>query len=221
MGIIRRTRDIISSNINAALDKAEDPHKVVKMFIRDMEDALVELKSACAGAMATRNRIAVDQRRATDRLNNWAAKARLAVDKGRDDLAREALHEKRRLADHAEVLEQELADCDEVVQQYKSDIAQLEDKLKTVRERERVIVQRHRHARKKKQAQIHIRRVDTSDAMVRFEELEHRVVRMEAEADLVNYGRTPGLSDELDTLHHDEEIERELAELKDGAAVTA
>ncbi len=214
MGIFSRLSDIISSNINAMLDKAEDPEKMVKLMIREMEDTLVEIKASCAGAMATKKKVQRELDAAETRVAEWRNKAQLAVDKGREDLAREALMEKRRYADRAESLRQELDQCDNSGNQYQSDIMQLEDKLSTARERQRVLVQRHIHAQRKKKAEQGIRKVDTTDAMVRFERYENRIERMEAEADLVNMYRKPSLDDEFSKLQQNEEIDKELAELK-------
>jgi len=214
MGIFTRVRDVISSNINAMLDKAEDPEKMIKMIVREMEDTLVEVKASCAGAMATKKKIQREFTAVQKRADEWAGKARLAVDKGREDLAREALLEKRRYLARVDALHEEQAQCDSLVEQYQSDITQLEEKLTMAREKQRVLVQRHIHAQKKKQAENHIRKVDTADAMARFETFEHRIDRMEAEADLVNYGRKPTLEDEFSKLEGDEALERELADLK-------
>lgn len=214
MGIFTRVRDIISSNLNAMLDKAEDPEKLIKMIIREMEDTLVEIKASCAGAMASKKKAQRDLLEVNARAKEWAEKAQLAVDKGREDLAREALLEKRRYTDRAASLEKELEQCDALVEQYQQDIVQLEEKLGSAREKQRILVQRHIHAQRKKKAQEDIRRADTAEAMVRFENFQHRIDRMESEAELVNFGRKPSLDDEFAKLTGDEELEKELAELK-------
>lgn len=215
MGIFTRVRDIISSNINSMLDKAEDPEKLVKLMIREMEDTLVEVKASCAGAMATKKKIQREQDEVRRREKDWADKAQLAVDKGREDLAREALLEKRRFKERAESIEREAAQCDALVDQYQQDIMQLEDKLAAAREKQRLLIQRHVHAQKRRQAQENIRRTDNADALARFESFEHRIERMEAEADLVNFGRkSETLEDEFAKLTGDEDIEKQLAELK-------
>lgn len=214
MGIFTRFRDIISSNLNAMLDKAEDPEKLIKMIIREMEDTLVEIKASCAGAMASKKKAQRDLAEVQARATEWGGKAQLAVDKGREDLAREALLEKRRFTERADAIEKELAQSDALVEQYQQDILQLEDKLSSAREKQRILVQRHIHAQRKKKAQDEIRRVDSADAMARFDNFQQRVDRMEAEADLVNFGRKPTLDDEFDKLTGDEELEKELADLK-------
>ncbi len=214
MGIFTRFRDIISSNINAILDKAEDPEKLIKLMIREMEDTLVEIKAACAGAMASSKKVQRQLVTLQDRIHYWEEKAQLAVSKGRDNLAREALVEKRRYTRRIDDLENELTEHNLLVEQYQADIRQLEDKLKSARDKQRLLVQRHIHASQKIQAQEEIRRVDGAAAMMKFDELENRIERMEAEADLVNFGKKSVLDAEFDTLGVDEEIEKELQALK-------
>jgi len=121
MGIFTRFRDIVSSNINAMLDKAEDPEKLIRLMIREMEDTLIELKASCATVMANRKKTERQLDNAQSREEGWKAKAELAVVKGRDDLAREALLEKRRLRERADALERELAESNALVEQYQMD----------------------------------------------------------------------------------------------------
>lgn len=214
MGIFTRVRDIISSNINAMLDKAEDPEKLVKMMIREMEDTLIEIKANCASGMATKKKIKREIETVLELAKSWDGKAQLAIDKGREDLAREALLEKRRHVERAEALEEELEQAKTLVTQCQSDIMQLEDKLGSAREKQRVLVQRHTNANTKKKAQQQIRRYDTSDALERFDNFQQRIDRMEADAELVNYGRKATLADEFKALETDTELEKELAALK-------
>ena len=215
MGVFSRLRDIINSNINAMLEKAEDPEKLIKVMIQEMEDTLVEIKATTAGAMANTRRVrrALDQAR--KQVDDWDARATLAVEKGRDDLAREAILQKRRLLAAAEALEREVAECEELEAQYKTDIQQLEEKLQTTRDKHRMLVQRHTHARQSKRAREKVRKADHHDAFVRFENLENRIERMEAEADLVTYAaRKPVLEDEFTALESEDEVEAELASVK-------
>jgi phage shock protein A len=214
MGIFTRFRDIVTSNINAMLDKAEDPEKLIKFMIREMEDTLVEIKASCAGVMAGSKKIQRMLDEVMSRAKYWEERAALAVNKGRDDLAREALVEKRRFSDRTDALRQELVEHDNLVEQYQNDIRQLEDKLGTAREKQRILAQRHIRAKKKRRAQEEIRRMDSSEAIIKFEQLENHIERMEAEADLVNFGKKPILEKELDNLLVDEDIEKELQSLK-------
>lgn len=214
MGIFTRVRDIISSNLNTMLEKAEDPEKLIKLMIREMEDTLIEVKASCAGAMATKKKIQRELDEIVERAKLWGEKAQLAVDKGRDDLAREALIERKRYQERAESLAKEQDQCDHLVAQYQDDIKQLEDKLASAREKQRMLVQRHVRAQRKMAAERDIRRLDTSDAMARFDSFEERIERMESDAELVNFGRKPTLEDEFRKLEGDEDIDKELADLK-------
>jgi len=214
MGIFTRFRDIISSNINAMLDRAEDPEKLVKMMIREMEDTLVEIKASCAGVMAGAKKVNRKIEEVRSRIQYWIEKAPIAVSKGRDDLAREALIEKKKYTDRASALENELVEHNALIDEYQNDIRLLEEKLASAREKQRILVQRHIHANRKRMAQEEIRRMDSSETMSRFDNLENRIERMEAEADLVNYGVKPSLEEELENLDVDDEIEEELRAIK-------
>jgi phage shock protein A len=165
--------------------------------------------------MAKKKRVQREIETVEGRAKEWHDRAQLALGKGREDLAREALIEKRRYTERCGALEVEAVQFDDLVAQYQQDIQQLEDKLAAARERQRILVERHAHATEKKRAEQHIRRFDSSDAIVKFEKFEQRVDRLEAEADLVNFGRkSASLKDEFAKLEGDEEIERELEALK-------
>lgn len=214
MGIFTRFRDIVNSNINAMLDHAEDPEKLIKMMIREMEDTLVELKASCAAVIANQKKI---QRRADDARSRealWEERAQLAVSRGRDDLAREALMEKKRFSQMGEALDRELAQHGELLDQYRDDIGQLEDKLHKAKEKQHMLIQRHIRARRAKQAQQEIRRMDNYETIAKFEELESRIDRMEAEADLINPISKSTLDATFDKLVVDDDIEKELSRLK-------
>ena len=217
MSIFSRFRDIVNSNINSMLDQAEDPEKLVRLMIQEMEDTLIDLKASCAGAIAARKKVGRSFDDLTSRVTNWENKAKLAIEKGREELAREALLEKRRAGEGLASLEKEVAGLDEVIRNYQADITQLEEKLTTAREKQRVLVQRHIHAQHKTRAQETIRRSETSDALMRYEQFEARIERMEADADLVNYGRKPTLEEQFAQLERDEDIEKELNALKNAA----
>ncbi|MFO7748971.1 MAG: phage shock protein PspA [Desulfobacteraceae bacterium] len=214
MGIFTRFRDIVTSNISAMLDKAEDPEKLIKLMIREMEDTLIELKSSCASSIASQKRLQRQLAEIREREAFWTGKAELAVTKGRDDLARQALMEKRNFTRQVKAMEEETGEISAIVDQYRDDIQALENKLKSAREKQRMLVQRHIRAQNKKQAQEEIRRVDSAEVVQKFEEMENHIERMEAEADLVNYGRQSSLEEAFDGLAADDDIEEELNDLK-------
>jgi phage shock protein A len=214
MGIFTRFKDIVASNISAMLDSAEDPEKLIKLMIREMEDTLIEIKSSCANAIANQKKVQRLMDDLKDKEQFWSQKAELAVKKGKDNLARQALQEKRRYSHRSEDVEIELTELDAIIDQYRNDIQELENKLKSAREKQRMLVQRHIRAKRKKRAHEEIRRADSVEVMQKFEELENHIERMEAEADLVNYGKASSLEEEFDALEADEDIEAELNRLK-------
>jgi phage shock protein A len=214
MGIFTRFRDIISSNINSMLDRAEDPEKLIRLMIREMEDTLVELKASCASVIAEHKKLQRRLDEVDSRRKLWEDRAALAVEKGREDLAREALLEKRRFSETAQVLDGNLAQQSVIVAQYRDDIDQLEDKLRKAREKQRLLVQRHIRAKQSKQAQQDIRRMDNYEAIAKFEDMEGRIDRMEAEAELVNPVPRGSLEESFAKLDMDDDIEKELESLK-------
>lgn len=214
MGIFSRFRDIISSNINSMLEKAENPEKLIKLMIQEMENTLVEIKASCAGAMASNKRVKRAHEEVNQRAENWGAKAKLAVEKGREDLAREALVEKMSLEEEGKSLEKEVDQFANIITQYQKDIHQLEEKLETARKKHRILLQRHLQAGKRKTVQTKIRQADSSDAFVRFEQFENRIERIEAEAELINYGRKPNEGNAWENLENKDKVEEALETLK-------
>jgi phage shock protein A len=220
MGIFTRFKDIISANINAMLEKAEDPEKMIRLMIQEMEETLIELKASCAGIIADKMKIQRDLSECQDNIKKWEERAKLAVDKGREDLAREALLEKQRYQNHVKVLEEQVKKFESLISQSQSDIARLEEKISGAREKQRLLIQRHIHAQRKIRAENNIRRARSSEAMIRFEEYEHRIDRMEAAADLVNpqeKNKQATLDEQFRHLENDETIEKELQKMKDAA----
>jgi phage shock protein A len=221
MGIFSRFRDIIHSNINAMLDKAEEPEKLIRLMIQEMEETLVELKADCARTMAQAARIAREHDMLAAAAGRWGEKAELAVDKGREDMAREALLEKRDLEARANVVAGELAAVEGLIEACREDIATLEDKLASAKERQRTLLARHLRATGRKRMREDVSRADSSEALRRFEEFEARIDRLEAEAELTGTAasrRRPAEDQSLDArfdrLAADEDVERELAQIK-------
>jgi phage shock protein A len=206
----------VNSNINGMLDRAEDPEKLIRLMIHEMEDTLVEIKTASAGVMAGIRKVEGQLEVERGRTNYWKEKAELSVYKGLENMAREALIKKRKYNQRVESLENELTEFNLLIDQYqyKEDMLQLEDKLKSARKKEKILIQRHIHANNKKRAQEEMRRFEDSDVFLKFDELENRIERMEAEADLVNFGKKPALHAEMEKIAVDEEIEKELQALK-------
>lgn len=214
MGVFTRFKDIIGSNINSMLDRAEDPEKMIRMMIGEMEETLVELKANCAGLMAGQKRLLRERDRLAAEVDKWTVRAELAVDKGREDLAREALAEKLAWQRKADGLVEEEERFEALVEQARDDIASLETKLEAARERQRSLVQRHKRASHRLRAREDERRADASDVMMRFDRFEARVERMEAEAEMAGPYRGGSLEDEFSRLEGGDGVEDELQRLK-------
>ncbi len=215
MSIFSRFSDIISSNLNSMLDRAEDPEKMIRLMMREMEDTLVEIKASCAGTMAQVTKSNREMGELQEKLDRWTERAELAVNRGKENLAREALTEKRAVQKRIEVVQDDITKLQEIINQYKSDIGELEAKLEQARNKHKVLTQRHTRAQKSHQAQSNIRKVNTKSAMIKFDKFEQRIERMEADADLVNYGAKATVDDSFVELERDEEIENELKALKE------
>lgn len=214
MGVFSRFKDIISSNINSMLDKAEDPEKMIRLMIQEMEETLVELKAGCASLMADRKRIARERDQLAESSATWEKRAKLAVEKGREDLAREALVEKHRVQHQAEGLESEETRFDTLIEQAREDMVQLEGKLDAARERQRSLVKRHVRAGQRKRARNDVSKANSGKAIMRFDRFEQRVERLEAEAELAGPATSRNLEDEFALLEGSDAIEEELAALK-------
>jgi phage shock protein A len=214
MGIFSRFTDIVNANINAMLDKAEDPEKIVRLMIQEMEDTLVEVRSAAARAIADRKEL--DRKLATverDR-DDWDHKAELAVRKGRDDLARAALAERARVEERVELLKSQHAQVDEGLERLKEDIARLEEKLGDAKTRQKALVMRHRTASNRLDVRRHTHENKIDDALVRFEQFERKMETMEGRVEAYDIGARKDLRGEFDSLEHQESVEEALGELK-------
>lgn len=214
MGIFSRLTDIINANINALLEKAEEPEKIIRLMIQEMEDTLVEVRSTAAKAIADKK----ERSRALTYLEqeqiDWEQKAELAVRKGREDLAKSALVEKARISGRIETLNAELEGINSSLEKLNEDIGKLQAKLTDAKNRQRNLTLRNKTARTqlKVRGQIHDDRID--DVLNRFESVERKVDEVESEAESLDMGRNKGLSEEIADLERNEEIDRELSALK-------
>lgn len=214
MSIFSRFTDIINANINTLLEKAEDPEKIIRLMIQEMEDTLVEIRSSAAKCIADRK----EQRRYATFLEReqqgWDKRAELAVRQGRDDLARAALAEKQTLADEAEQTEQETMMLDQQLEKFNSDISQLQAKLKDAKTRQRSIVIRHKTATSQLAARKHIHDDKIDEMLFRFENAERRIDQVEAKGEALDIGRRKNLAEEIAGLEDDGRVEDALEALK-------
>jgi len=213
MGIFSRFSDIVNSNINAILEKAEDPEKIVRLMIQEMEDTLVQVRSAAARAIADRKETNRKLARLEAEVADWQQKAELALDRDREDLARAALAEKAGAEKSAQALREQMAHLTEGLDKLNDDIASLEEKLADAKSRRQAIVARHNTASKRLEVRkrLHDYRID--DALVKFESFERRMEDLEGHVESYDLGKR-NLADEITSLAANEAVEKQLQELK-------
>jgi len=218
MGIFTRFSDIVNSNINAILDKAEDPEKIVRLMIQEMEDTLVEVRSAAARSIADKKDL---NRRleALDReVHDWNGKAELAMRKGREDLAKAALIEKSRVNAAAVALKEDYLAVEDGLGKLNQDIARLEDKLEDAKARQKALLARHKTASSRLAARKKIYDYKIDDAMIRFEQYTSRIDDVEGRVEAYDLGLPKDLNHEFAGLEAEETVKKELDELKQRVA---
>ncbi len=214
MGIFTRFSDIVNSNINAILDKAEDPEKIVRLMIQEMEDTLVEVRSAAARSIADKKDLNRKLESLDHELLDWDDKAELAIRKGREDLAKAALVEKSRVAATADALKQDYLAVDEGLAKLDEDIARLENKLQDAKARQKALLARHKTAHSRLAARKKIHDYKIEDAMVRFEQYTRRIDDVEGRIEAYDLGLPKDLNHEFAGLKAEESVQKELDELK-------
>jgi phage shock protein A len=214
MGIFSRLSDIVNSNINSLLDHAEDPEKIIRLMVQEMEETLVEVRSSAARAIAEQKDIARKLKRVDDAQSEWQRKAELALTKGRDDLARGALTEKAKLADLSEHLKEEQDALKSALEHHEQDIIKLEAKLNEAKAKKAALQARHQTASNRLRVRQNIYDGRIEDAFMRFDKVEARLDRMEGEVEAYDLGRGKTLEEEFDDLASDEAVEQELEALK-------
>ena len=215
MGIFSRTRDIIAANFTDLLDKAEDPAKMIRMIILEMEETLVEVRASAARTIADQK----EKRRHISKLGSlqesWTEKAELALSKGREDLAKAALVEKQKAADMAGQLSGEIGVLDEALRSSEEDIAKLTGKLREARTRQNSIATRLESAQNRFKLRDLYAGPKMQDAFSRFEIMERRVDMAEGRAEVAGFGAPPKtLDEEIAELKSAEKVEAELAAMK-------
>lgn len=217
MGIFSRTRDIIAANFADLIEKADDPHKMIRMIIVEMEETLVEVRASAARTIADQKEMQRHQLRLEKLQADWGEKAELALSKDREDLARAALLEKRKAGDIATKLKAEIDLLDESLRSYEEDISKLQGRLREARSRQSQIAARLESAenRYKLRSLLTTERVD--EAMARFDQLERRVDYAEGRAEAISLSQAKGelsLAEQIDALNADETVDAELEDMK-------
>lgn len=214
MSIFSRLNDIINANITVLLDKAEDPQKIIRLVIQEMEDTLIEVRSDAARSIAERKKLRRHVQRLEREIAEWQRKAELALSRDREDLARAALTEKQRLQLQRDQLQTDLGDLDEHLTKLNEDIAQLQHKLDEAKARHKAmkVKQDTLSGRLRTREKLHDERI--ADALGRFEGMEEKIDQMEGRVDAYDLGRRKTLDDEFAALETEDAVESELESLK-------
>lgn len=216
MGIFSRMTDIINSNITSMLDQAEDPQKMIRLIIQEMEDTLVEVRSSSAKVLADRKAAARRLEQVDAEAASWEDKARLAISKGREDLARAALQEKRAIEEETVVVQSELTATDEHISQLNVEVAQLQQKLSDAKAKQKAMLMRSQTVESRIKVKRQVQREALDNAFQRFEHFERRMDGLEGQLESMDIGREPpqDLVAEIDALQEDERINDEIQRLK-------
>lgn len=214
MGIFSRFADIINSNISALLDKAEDPEKMVRLIIQEMEDTLVEVRSTSAKVLAEKKELHRRINRVEEQVQDWQDKAELALSKDREDLAKAALVEKQKAAGLVDTLNQELAVLDEHIARLKDEVSLLQEKLLDAKARQKTIILRTQTASSRLEVKKQLDSSKIDNAMLKFEQYERRVEGLEAQVESYDLGSKKTLADEFAALEAEDSVNAELEALK-------
>ncbi|WP_042142243.1 MULTISPECIES: phage shock protein PspA [unclassified Pseudoalteromonas] len=213
MGIFSRFTDIVNSNINAILDKAEDPEKMVRLIIQEMEDTLVEVRSTSAKTIAEKKELARRVERLNAQVDEWQTKAELALSKDREDLARAALVEKKKATETATAAENELNHVEEHIGKLQAEVTTLQEKLADAKARQKAIVLRQRSAESRLEVKRTLDSSKVDDALSRFDRFETKIDGLESQIEAYDLGKK-SLSDEIASLQQEDKVDDELAALK-------
>ena len=213
MGIFSRFTDIVNSNINSLLDKAEDPEKMVRLIIQEMEDTLVEVRSTSAKTIASKKDITHQIAKLDAEAEDWESKAALALGKNREDLARAALQEKQKAANAAETLRSELAVVEEQISKLQDEIGQLQEKLADAKSRQKTILMRQKTVSSRLEVKRTLDSGKVDAAMERFGQFERKIDDLESQVEAYDLGKKT-LNDEFAELEADDKVTDELEALK-------
>lgn len=213
MSVFNRLSDIVNANLNSILEQAEDPEKAVRLITQEMQDTLVEIRSASARHLADRRQLTKQLQDIQDESNNWERKAELAIDKGRDDLAKAALREKGFVDDAETRVQGDLIHIETAIDKLRIDTDSLEDKLRQAKARQKALIVRGQTAQSRMKVKRQLHDVSFDDAVERFDLYERKLDEMEGEVEAFDLGNI-SLSAEIENLATDQQLDAQLAALK-------
>ncbi len=214
MGIFSRMGDIINSNLNSMIDKAENPEKIARLIIQEMEDTLVEVRTDAARNIAERKELSRKVDAYKEKAEDWGKKAEIALTKEREDLARGALQAKQQAENMIAVVEQEIEILDDAVGKADADLSKLQTKLDEARAKHKSLMMRGSIAQNQIKMRSKMADYRVDDALARYERMERKVDELEAHVEAFDLGSGESLESQFAQLEADESIENELAALK-------
>ncbi|WP_286234650.1 phage shock protein PspA [Thalassotalea sediminis] len=214
MGMFSRFADIVNANINSMLDKAEDPEKMIKLIIQEMEETLVEVRSTAAKHIAEKKTLLRQIRQLEKSVASWQEKAEVAIEKDRDDLAKAALVEKHKSQDERDALSEELAQLEDFLAAVQEDGQRLQEKLSEAKRKQEAFVLRQESAtvRLKVREKAHIYNID--EAITKFERYQQKIDEVEAQVEAFDMTSNQDLASQISALETDERIDKELESMK-------
>lgn len=215
MGIFSRLSDIVNANLNALLDRAEDPEKMAKLMIQEMEDTLVEVRSAAVKNISEKKEIQRRLEQLAAAEADWAQKAEFAIGKGRDDLAKGALLAKRKLGESADALRGELAAVEDALTRHDEDLARLQSKLQEAKAKQKALLIRLNAAQKRVQVRRTLADGRVDDALARYDTLHRKIDELEGRAEVYDMGQAKTLEQEFASLEAETGLDAELDALKE------
>ncbi len=215
MSVFKRFSDILNSNVSAMLDKAEDPEKLVRMIITEMENTLYDVRRESAKTIADKKDMERQVKNYQAEIISWQQRAETALDKDRDDLAKQALAEKHCVEQAVEAQSKELSSLDLALARLENDIAKLQGKLNEAIARRKAIVARHETVRATIQIRKRTENNHIGEALSRFDRFEKRMDVLEAEVEAMDLGKNVSLSQQIDSLDADDSLNQELDELRE------
>jgi len=213
MGIFSRFSDIVNANLNALLDKAEDPQKMVRLIIQEMEDTLVEVRSVSAKTLAEKKDLARQLTRLEEEVVEWERRAEIALDKDREDLARAALLEKKKIQETIDSLKNEISRVDDHIERLSGEISQLQEKLTDAKARQKSILMRERTVSSRLNVKRTLDSGKVDDALQKFDRYEAKIDDLESQVDAYDLGKR-SLADEFRALESENQVDEELEALK-------
>ena len=214
MGIFTRCADIVNSNINSLLDKAEDPEKLIRLIVQEMEDTLVEVRTASARTIADKKEITRRLSFLDNDVQEWEKKAELAITKGREDLAKGALLERNKAESAKADLQTEFDKVESELSRLTTEVGQLQDKLNDARARQKALLMRHKTTSSRLKVKRSLYENSGDKAVDKFERFERKLEDLESEVESYDVTGNRSLADEINELENEEAIDQQLAELK-------